>query len=158
MSVNIIRLVVSIAICEGAGVLGSLFTTPSVPTWLASLNKPSFNPPNWIFGPVWTFLFFLMGVALYIVWSRGLATRGVKTALLIFGIQLFLNILWSVLFFGLHLPFAAFIEIIFLWLAILASIVTFYRVSATASLLLIPYILWVSFASVLNFYLWRLNI
>lgn len=155
---NILRLIIAIVICEGAGVVGSLFTTPSIATWYASLTKPSFNPPGWIFGPVWTTLFLLMGISAFLVWNKGLNHNNVKIALIIFGFQLLLNILWSVLFFGYHLPGAAFIEIIFLWLAILATIIAFFRISHPSAWLLIPYVLWVSFASILNFYIWRLNI
>lgn len=158
MPTNIFRLVVAIVVCQGAGIVGSLFTTPSIQTWYASLVKPSFNPPNWLFGPVWTLLFLLMGVSAFIIWSKGLKSDEVKIALVVFGIQLLLNIVWSVLFFGLHMPLAAFVEIIFLWLSILATIIYFLPISALAAWLLAPYILWVSFASILNFYLWRLNI
>lgn len=158
MFANILRLVIAIVICEGAGVVGSLFTTPSIQTWYATLTKPSFSPPNWLFAPVWTLLFLLMGISAYIIWSKGLNADEVKIALVIFGIQLLLNIFWSILFFGYHAPMAAFVEIIFLWLSILATIIYFLPISALAAWLLTPYILWVSFASILNFYLWRLNI
>lgn len=148
----------SIIICQLAGFIGSLFTTPSIPSWYAGINKPSFNPPNWVFAPVWTTLFLLMGISLYLVWRTGLNDKNVKIAIAVFVFQLVLNSLWSYLFFGLHSPFAAVIEIIFLWIAILASIILFFRISWVAGTLLIPYILWVSFASVLNFAIWRLNI
>ena len=157
MPKNIVRLVVSILICEGAGWLGSFFTGSSIPNWYATLARPAFNPPNWIFAPVWTVLFLLMGVSLFLVWQKAVSGAPVKAAMIIFFIQLALNILWSVLFFGLHNPLLAFVEIIFLWLAILASIIYFYKISLSAAWLLLPYILWVSFAAVLNFFIWRLN-
>ncbi len=155
---EILILFSSIIICQLAGFIGSIFTTSSIPTWYASLNKPSFNPPNWVFAPVWTVLYLLMGIALYLIWRKGLSDKNVKIAFMVFVFQLVLNSLWSFLFFGLESPFAAFIEIIILWIAILVSIILFFRISWIAGVLLIPYILWVSFASVLNFAIWRLNI
>lgn len=146
-----------VVICELAGIVGSVFTTPSISTWYAGLARPALNPPNWVFGPVWTTLFALMGIAAYLVWRQDLKRRNIKIALGVFVFQLLLNVLWSILFFGLHNPGAAFIEIIFLWLAILATIILFARISRPAAWLLVPYILWVSFASYLNFMLWQLN-
>lgn len=148
---------VSLALCLGAGFVGSFFTVGSIPTWYAALNKPPFNPPNWIFGPVWTTLYIMMGIAAFLVWRRGLQTKGVKTALLVFLFQLILNTLWSILFFGFRSPFLACVEVIALWLAIVFTIVLFHKVSRPAAWLLAPYLLWVSFASVLNFAIWRLN-
>ncbi|MFA6194248.1 MAG: TspO/MBR family protein [Patescibacteria group bacterium] len=155
---NLIKLIAAILIAESAGIIGSLFTRPSTPNWYATLARPSFNPPSWIFAPVWTALFLLMGIAAFLVWKRGWEKREVKIALGIFGGQLILNILWSALFFGLHSPLAAFVEIIILWLAILWTILAFRKISKTAAWLLVPYILWVSFAAVLNFLLMLLNI
>jgi benzodiazapine receptor len=155
---EILILFASIIICQLAGVIGSLFTTPSIPRWYANINKPSFNPPNWVFAPVWTTLFLLMGISLYLVLRTGLNYKNVKIAFAVFIFQLVLNVLWSFLFFGLGSPFAAFIEIIFLWIAILITTILFYSLSKVAGILLIPYLLWVSFASVLNFYIWRVNI
>ena len=155
--ITIIKFIVAIGVCQLAGFVGSLFTTPSIPTWYAALRKPSFNPPNWIFGPVWTSLFVLMGIAAFIVWNKGLDKKGVKAALLLFIIQLVLNMLWSYLFFTLHSPLYAFVEIIILWLAILLTMVKFFPISRAAGYLLLPYILWVSFAAVLNFTIFRLN-
>ncbi len=152
-----VQLGTSIIICLGAGLLGSLFTYGSIPTWYAGLVKPSFNPPNWLFAPVWTALYILMGIAAFLVWRRGLQTKGVKAALLAFLFQLVLNVAWSLIFFGWHAPFFAYLEIIVLWLAIVLTIIYFYRISRPAAWLLIPYLLWVSFASVLNFAIWRLN-
>jgi len=157
MSKGILKLIVSILICQGAGLVGSVFTSPAIPTWYATLQKPSFDPPNWVFAPVWILLFLLMGISLYLIWSKRLEDKKVKIAIVIFGSQLVLNILWSFLFFGFKSPLYAFIEIIILWLAILVTIISFYRISKTAAYLLLPYILWVSFASVLNFSIMILN-
>lgn len=154
---NVLRLIASIVICQAAGFIGSLFTRPSVSTWFSTLNRPSFAPPNWLFFPVWTILFLLMGISAFLVWRRGMGESPVRIALALFGIQLALNVLWSVLFFGLKSPPAAFVEIIVLWVAILSTILSFARVSMTAAMLLLPYILWVNFAAILNFYFWRLN-
>jgi translocator protein len=155
---NFLLLFSSVIICQMAGIIGSIFTTPAIPTWYANINKPTFRPPNWVFAPVWTTLFLLMGIALFLIWKKGLKRKDVKIAFSVFTFHLLLNTLWSILFFGLKSPFAAFIEIIFLWIAILISIILFFRISKIAAYLLIPYILWVSFASVLNFAIWRLNI
>lgn len=154
---NVYKLIVSIIICQLAGIIGSFFTSSSVSTWYLTLNKPWFNPPSWVFAPVWTALFLLMGIALYLVWKGGIKTKDSKTALTFFAIQLILNIFWSVLFFGLRSPFYAFLEIMILWLAILLTILTFHKISRTAAYLLIPYILWVSFAALLNFSIFILN-
>jgi tryptophan-rich sensory protein len=157
MAAQIIKLVVSIVICQLAGFIGSLLTTPSIPTWYASLNKPSFNPPNWVFAPVWTTLFVLMGISAYLVWNQGLQNAPVKRALIIFLVQLALNVFWSFLFFKLQSPTYAFVEITVLWIAIALTIVAFVRISRPAAFLLIPYIVWVSFAAVLNSSIARLN-
>jgi len=154
---NAVRLVVAVVLCELAGVVGSVFTFPSIPTWYASLEKPSFNPPNWLFGPVWLILYALMGVAVYFVWGKGLESKGARVALSVFVVQLFLNVLWSNVFFGLHSVFYGFVIIVALWVSIVLTVVAFARVSKTASVPLLPYLLWVSFASVLNYYIWLLN-
>ena len=160
---NFLKLVIAIVISQLAGVVGSVFTVSSIPTWYAALQKPSFNPPNWIFGPAWTTLYLLMGVAAFLIWSSyakatdGQSRKRIKIALGIFGCQLILNALWSIIFFGLHSPLWAFVEIIFLWLAIFATIIAFYKISRPAAYLLLPYILWVSFASILNFSILILN-
>lgn len=155
---NIPLLLYSLIICQLAGIIGSFFTSSSIPTWYAALEKPSFNPPNWVFAPVWTTLFVLMGISLYLIWNKGLKAKEVKTALTFFGIQLALNVLWSIIFFGLKSPLYAFVEIIILWIAILLTILKFYKISKVAAYLLIPYILWVSFAAVLNFLIFTLNL
>lgn len=154
---DIVRLIVSIVVCQLAGVVGAIFTTPAIPTWYASLNKPPFNPPNWVFFPVWTTLYTLMGIAAFVVWRKGLHERRVRLALGIFGLQLILNLAWTIVFFGLHSLFGAVLAIVLLWVAILVSIVAFWRISRVAGALLIPYILWVSFAGILNISIWMLN-
>jgi len=156
--INILKLVASIILCQLAGFIGSLATIPSIPTWYESLKKPFFNPPNWIFGPVWAGLYALMGVSLFIAWQRRRDNSQVKIALVFFFLQLILNTLWSVAFFGLRSPLLGLIDIVLLWIAILLTIQKFFKVSRTAGLLLIPYILWVSFAVLLNVSLWILNL
>jgi translocator protein len=153
---NFIIAILFIVLCEGAGFIGSFVTFPAITGWYQTLIKPSFNPPNWIFGPVWTLLYAFMGIALYLVWKEGLTQKS-KTAIIIFAVQLILNILWSYLFFYFKSPGLAFIEIIVLWFAILLTIVKFYAISKPAGLILIPYLAWVSFASLLNFYVFKLN-
>jgi translocator protein len=154
---NRFKLAVSIALPLLAGFVGSIFTTPSIQGWYANVAKPALNPPSWIFGPVWTTLFVLMGIAAFLVWKKGLEKRGVRGALGLFLLQLVLNSLWSIIFFGLHNPGWAFVDIVALWLAILATIIAFARVSRPAAWLLVPYIIWVSFASYLNYQIFVLN-
>jgi tryptophan-rich sensory protein len=152
-----IKLIFAILACQIAGVVGSIFTAPSIPRWYATLRKADFSPPNWVFVPVWTFLFVLMAVSAYLVWNKGLENKNVKMAVLTFSIQLVLNMLWSFLFFRLQCPLYAFFEIIVLWLAIVLTILNFFKISRRAGWLLIPYITWVSFAAILNFSMVRLN-
>ncbi len=151
------KLAVSLILPQLAGGLGTIFTGAAISTWYVTLVRPSLAPPNWVFGPVWTFLFLLMGIALFLVWRQGIATKGVRSALTLFAIQLILNVLWSAVFFGMKDLGLALIEISALWLAIVATIVAFSRVSRKAALLLVPYLLWVSFAAYLNFQFWILN-
>ncbi len=150
-------MIVAVVIAEMAGVIGSFFTTPVIPEWYATLVRPELSPPNWVFGPVWTTLFALMGIASYFIWQKGWSKNVVKTALTVYGVQLGLNMLWSIIFFGRQNPGAAFIEIIFLWIMIVVTIVKFGRISRLAAWLLVPYLLWVSFASYLNYAIWVLN-
>lgn len=156
-STDILKLGVSVAVAQSAGVIGSLFTVPAIPAWYAGLAKPALAPPNWIFAPVWTTLFLLMGIAAFLVWKKGLEKKEVRVGLALFLIQLVLNALWSAVFFGLRNPGAALIEIAFLWTAILATMVVFIKVSRTAAVLLLPYLAWVTFASYLNCAIWSLN-
>ena len=152
-----LRLAACVVACLAAGFAGSFFTRASVSTWFRELRKPAFNPPDWLFGPVWTVLYIMMGVALFLVIREGFKTPGVRAAFAVFVVQLVLNITWSALFFGLKSPGAAFVEIVVLWAAIAATIALFKLISTAAAALLIPYILWVTFAAALNFAIWRLN-
>lgn len=154
---NILKLIISIVICQLAGIIGAFFTTDSIPTWYNSLNKPEFNPPNWLFGPVWTILYLLMGISLFIIWKEDLKNKNVKNAFAIFIVQLIVNLLWSVVFFGMHSISGGLIVIIVLLVMIIITIVKFKKISFTASILLIPYLLWVCFATILNFYFYKLN-
>jgi len=155
--INFFKALLSIFICEVVGLIGSFFTFPAISGWYAKLNKPSFSPPNWLFGPVWTLLYAMMGFSAFLIWQAGVEKRGVKNALFLFTLQLILNFLWSFFFFKLQSPLSALIVIIFLWLLILATIMNFYQINKTAGLILIPYLLWVSFASLLNFSVYYLN-
>lgn len=155
--VRAVQFLTSIGVCLLAGLIGSIFTMPAIPGWYAALVKPALIPPSWVFGPVWTVLYILMGIALYLVWIKGWEQKKVKVAMTIFGVQLILNILWSFLFFGLQSPFFALIEVVLLWVAILMTIGAFYRVSVPASVLLVPYLLWVTFAAYLTYGVYILN-
>ena len=158
---NILKLVISIGVSLGAGAIGSFFTAPAVQSnWYLELIKPAFNPPSWVFGPVWTTLYILMGISLFLIWkiNPSEARPGERRrAVILFFIQLVLNVFWLIIFFGLHSLGGAFIEIVFLWLTILATIIAFAKISKSAAWLLAPYILWVSFAVYLNFAIWLLN-
>jgi len=153
---DILKLVASVFLCQIAGFLGSLFTTPAIPTWYATLKKPFFTPPNWIFSPVWISLFILMGISLFFVWRRQ-GHPQLRTALFFFFVQLVLNVFWSAAFFGLRAPLLGLIDIVLLWIAILLTIRHFLKVSKFAGALLLPYFLWVSFAALLNCSLWIQN-
>jgi benzodiazapine receptor len=154
---DVVKLLVSLVACQFAGAIGSIFTTPAIPTWYATLQKPSFSPPNWLFAPAWITLYLLMGVAAFLIWRQGLAQKGVRAALVIFLVQLVLNALWSVVFFGLQSPLWGVVVIIALWIAILITIIKFFKLSTAAGSLMLPYILWVSFAAVLNIAVFMLN-
>ena len=149
-------LLLFVAVCFAAAGIGGTVTTPKIGTWYATLVKPSWNPPNWIFGPVWSALYFCMAVAAWLVWRQG-GFSGAKVPLALFAVQLALNVLWSCIFFGLEKPGLAFMELLLLWTAIVATMATFWRLSMIAGILFVPYLAWVSFASVLNFTIWRLN-
>ena len=152
-----LKLAASLGGCYLAAAIGSLFTTPNIPTWYATLSRPDFAPPDWVFGPVWTALYTMMGISAYLVWREGLADPGVRAAMAVFVLQLAINISWSAAFFGLRSPLAGLAVIIILWGLIALNIQRFRGISRTAGALLIPYLLWVSFAAVLNFEIWRLN-
>lgn len=157
MKIDYVKLIISLVVCQLAGVIGSIFTVRSVTTWYLTLKKPFFTPPSWVFGPAWITLFVLMGIALYRVWNRGTAASGVKIALAFFFVQLLFNVLWSVAFFGLKNPLLGLLDIGLLWILILITLFLFLRLDRTAGLLLFPYLLWVSFASVLNGAIYFLN-
>ena len=151
-----IGLAVAVGICFAAAGVGSLYTSPAIPGWYASLQKPAWNPPNWVFGPVWTLLYLMMAVAAWLVWrERGFA--GATLPLALFFLQLVLNAFWSIIFFGWRNPALALVEIFFLWAAIFATMLAFWRVSHAAGWLMWPYLLWVTFAGFLNLTIWRLN-
>ncbi len=149
-------LVISVVICFGAALLGNIATMPQIPTWYAGIAKPSWTPPDWLFGPVWSLLYAMMAVAVWLVWRQS-DWKTAKAALLWFAAQLVLNSVWSVLFFGMQQPAWSMVEVFFLWLAILMTIRAFWPISRLAAGLLVPYLLWVSFASVLNVGIWQLN-
>jgi translocator protein len=158
MKLNIPRLALSIGLCFVFAYAGSTFTPLPGSEWYYSvLNKPSWNPPDWLFPPAWSLLFLLMGIALYLVVQQASEKTNIRLPLIVFGVQLLLNLGWSAAFFGLHSPLLALVVIVLLWLAILLTIVKFKAVSPLSGYLLIPYLLWVSFASVLNFTIWQLN-
>lgn len=147
---DFLRLCASVIGCELAGLLGTPFTISAIPNWYATLNKPFFSPPNWIFGPVWTLLYFLMGVAFFLVWKQGWQKKHVKTAGKFFLVQLALNFVWSPIFFGLQSPALGLLVIVAMWVAIVLTMQKFYSISRLAFYLLVPYVLWVSFATLLN--------
>jgi tryptophan-rich sensory protein len=155
---TVVRLIILFALTFGAALLGAAFTTSdTLSTWYAGLHKPPFNPPSWVFGPVWTILYCLMAVSALLIWQKGLDNHLVRLALVLFLLQLALNALWTPLFFGLKMPTLALLDIIVLWLAVALTILTFAKISAPAALLLVPYILWVTFAVVLNAAICLLN-
>ncbi|MFH1354135.1 MAG: TspO/MBR family protein [bacterium] len=148
---------ISLILPYAAGLLGSLATMPAINTWYDSLTKPFFSPPNWVFSPVWIILYLFMGIALYRVWSTETNQPAVRPAIILFLIQLILNALWSILFFGLKSPLLGFIDITVLLVLIAALTIKFQYLDKLAPYLLIPYLYWVSFATVLNFAIWQLN-
>jgi benzodiazapine receptor len=157
ISIEIVGLVLSVLVCQAAGFIGSIFTTPSIPTWYKKLKKPSFSPPNRVFAPAWITLYTLMGISLYLILREGLGSPQVQIGLGIFGIQLVLNVLWSFVFFGKKSILGGLVTIAVLWVAILLTIISFLNVSLLAGLLLVPYILWSSFAAILNYSILKLN-
>lgn len=152
---SLTALVLCVGLCFAAGYVGSVFTGKSVVGWYATLSKPSWTPPNAVFGPVWSALYLLMGVAAWLVWRS--SGPGAALALSLFGAQLLLNVAWSAIFFGLRSPAAGFVEICVLWLAIGATTAAFWRVAPPAAFLMLPYGAWVTFATILNFAIWRMN-
>ncbi|WP_299147762.1 TspO/MBR family protein [uncultured Dokdonia sp.] len=153
----LVRIVLSIIICLLVGTIGSLATQSSIDNWYVGLMKPSWSPPNWVFAPVWITLYILMGIAAGIVWNRGFYHKWVKTALYHFGFQLILNGMWSIIFFGWQEPFLALLAICGLFILVIFTIKWFRVVDRWSAALLIPYLLWLAFATALNFEIWRLN-
>ncbi|MFH1602231.1 MAG: TspO/MBR family protein [Candidatus Shapirobacteria bacterium] len=150
------KLVIALLLPQLAGGLGALFTTPAIPGWYAALNKPPFSPPGWLFAPVWTTLYLLMGYSFYLIWQEK-PSKQRKKAIALFLIQLALNTLWSILFFGLRSPLLGLLDIMLLLFLIIFAFVSFLKINKTAGYLLFPYLLWVSFATILNFSLFLLN-
>lgn len=145
------KLIVSILIVFFAGAVGTVFTLKEITGWYAYLPKPSWTPPNWAFGPIWNILYVLMGISLFLIWREGLHRKDVQVAIGVFAVQLIINVVWSLVFFGTHNIFGGLVLVLLLWVAILVNIIVFYRISKPAGLILIPYIVWVSIASYLNY-------
>ena len=152
---NTLKLIISILLPQLTGGLGALITISSVGSWYQTINKPSFTPPSWLFGPAWTTLYLLMGIAMFLIWKSDHSLK--KTALWLFGIQLFLNGIWSPAFFGLESPILGLVVIVPLWVMILVCIKVFFPINKVAAYLMIPYLMWVSFATALNASIWYLN-
>lgn len=154
---KVVKFVIAVSLPLALGAFAGFFTSASVQGWYSTVNKPAFNPPNWIFAPVWTSLYLLMGIAFYIVWLKVEESKIKTKAIIFYFIQLVLNFCWSIIFFYAEEPGWAFAEIMLLWVMIVATIIKFSKISKFAAWLLVPYILWVSFAAVLNFAIWQLN-
>lgn len=153
----ILTLLIFIIIAQLAGLVGSFFTAPNIDNWYVFLERPSFAPPNWLFAPAWITLYTLMGIASFLVWQKRQFPRA-RSALFFYLGQLLFNALWSIVFFGMQSPFLGFLVIIILWFLIVITLIKFWKTEKIAGLLFIPYILWVSFAAVLNFSIWQLNL
>jgi tryptophan-rich sensory protein len=151
------KIIILVVICLVLGFTSGLITKSAITDWYPTIKKPIFNPPNGVFGPVWTMLYIMMAVAAALIWNVIDSNKNAKTALKYFAIQLFLNVLWSILFFGLHNPAMAFIEIIILWALIFKTYIEFKKINTIAAYLLLPYLFWVSFATILNGSIWFLN-
>lgn len=149
------KLFLSLILPQLVGLLGSYFTIKAIPNWYSILNKPAFSPPNWIFGPVWLTLYLMMGFSLYLNWIK--KTKQAKANVRLFFIHLFFNFIWTPVFFGAKNIALAYFIIVFIWSLIVIMIFKFWKVSKLSSYLLIPYLLWVTFASALNFFIWKLN-
>jgi tryptophan-rich sensory protein len=154
---ELFRLILSITICQMAGIIGSIFTAGSVTSWYPTLVKPSLSPPGFYIGLIWIVLFTLMGISLFLIWKETPSNLAARIALYFFAAQLIVNVLWSVAFFGMRSPIIGLVVIALLWVLILITIIKFWPINRTAALLLIPYIVWVSIAAYLNFSIWRLN-
>ena len=155
---GIVKMIVAVAVCFGASAVGALFmNADSINTWYAQLQKPAITPPDWVFAPAWTILYIMMAISVFLVWNKGLDHPKVKIAIALFLIQLALNAAWTPMFFGFHLILPALIDIVVLFMAILATLLVFKGISSRASILLIPYLIWVGYAAVLNALIWHLN-
>ncbi|HVG40343.1 MAG TPA: TspO/MBR family protein [Chitinophagaceae bacterium] len=154
---KVLKLIIAIAIPLAVAAVSGLITSSNINNWYTFLNKPSWNPPNWVFGPVWTTLYIMMGIAFYLIWKSDDSNKEKRISITLFFIQLVLNFFWSIIFFYYHHLLGAFIEIIFLWTTILLTIFSFAKVSKLAAWLLVPYISWVSFATILTYTVWQLN-
>lgn len=157
MKINWLKLSTAVIGCELVGLAGTPFTLSAIPSWYSTLDKPFFAPPHWLFAPVWTILYLLMGISLYLIWEKGTKKKLVRKALQLFIVQLFLNLIWTPLFFGLRSPLLALIDIIVLWICIVVTIRMFAPISKVAGYLLVPYLAWVTFATFLNAGIWLLN-
>ena len=151
------KLIAAIAVCFIASIIGHFFTVGSLGNWYAALEKPFFTPPGWVFGVAWFAIYAMMGMAAYLVWERAYENKEAKFALALFGILLGLNIGWSFIFFTMHNIFLALIELIILWIAIAGTIIKFKEISVKASVLMLPYFIWVGFAVLLNYFMWIMN-
>lgn len=154
---NVRKLLMSVTVCLGAAIIGALFTSQSVDGWYTALQKPVFTPPNWLFGPVWTTLYIMIGIAFYLVWERPFPRKEKTAAYILFAVQLLINVGWSAVFFGLRSISGGMFTILGLWVVIAATIQQFRKISTLAAWLLVPYLLWVSFAGLLNWGFWYLN-
>lgn len=154
---KVFKFLISILICQSAGIFGSLFTIEAIPDWYATLTKPTFAPPGWVFGPIWIILYFLMGISLYTVWVSESKPKTRKVFFIVFGIQLTLNALWSLLFFGLKSPLLGLVDIILLDMMVIVTVIYAKSISKFAAMLLIPYLAWIIIASILNFAILLLN-
>ena len=154
---NIVKGIIAIAIPLLVGGASGFFTVTGIESWYQTIQKPSWNPPNWVFGPVWTTLYIMMGIALFLVWKEDTSEELKKIAIALFAVQLILNFFWSFIFFNLQQPGWALVEIIAMWFFILLTIFACAQVNKTAAWLLVPYISWVSFATILNYSIWQLN-
>lgn len=151
------KLIISILICETTGITSGLIANTGMNAWFDALNKPSWNPPAFLFAPVWTFLYLLMGISLWLIWKSAAPVPQKSNAIILFSLQLFLNFWWSIIFFKFHSPAVALVDIILMLILILLTIISFSKLSKPAAWLLVPYIVWVSFATILNYTIWVLN-
>ena len=154
---NTLKLIIAIIIPVAIGAASGFFTSSEIPDWYQTINKPTWNPPSWLFGPVWTTLYVMMGIALFLIWKSDASQSVKKTAIILFAVQLVLNFFWSFIFFNQHQIGWAVVEIITMWIFILLTIFAFAPISKIAAWLLVPYISWVSFATILNYTIWQLN-